>query len=229
VVDREERRVVNTFTAPAFYCFHQVNAFDWEDISDSPGLGVSIDLIAYDDIEVLYSFSMERIRAAAEAPVPAELRRYRLPLGDGAGGSLSHEVLWRAGGSFELPQINRAMAFQPDYRFVYLVSLGPQSPQEAKWWDHLVKVDIRTGDEVWWHEEGCFPGEPIFVGRPQVDGKICCLETDGVVLSVVLGMDGTSFLLVLDAVSFTEIGRALVPGHVPFGFHGDFQGIHSRL
>lgn len=31
-----------------------------------------------------------------------------------------------------------------------------------------------------------------------------------------------SFLLVLDASSFTEMARAEVPHHIPFGFHGQF-------
>ena len=30
-----------------------------------------------------------------------------------------------------------------------------------------------------------------------------------------------SFLLVLDARSFTEIARAEVPHHIPYGFHGE--------
>ena len=42
-------------------------------------------------------------------------------------------------------------------------------------------------------------------------------------LSVVLdGAAGTSFLLALDATNLSEIGRARVPHHVPFGFHGGY-------
>ena len=35
---------------------------------------------------------------------------------------------------------------------------------------------------------------------------------------------GTSFLLVLDAQTFTEMGRAEIPHAVLFGYHGDFFG-----
>jgi carotenoid cleavage dioxygenase-like enzyme len=51
-------------------------------------------------------------------------------------------------------------------------------------------------------------------------------EDDGVALSVVLdARRRTSFLLVLDARTFTERARAEVPQHVPFGFHGEcFRG-----
>ena len=52
-----------------------------------------------------------------------------------------------------------------------------------------------------WSEEGCYPGEGVFAGRP---GRTA--EDDGVVLSVVLDAPrGTSFLLVLDAATFTEV------------------------
>ena len=69
-----------------------------------------------------------------------------------------------------------------------------------------------------WHEPGCYPGEPVFVGRPGRER-----EDDGVILSVVFdATDCRSFLLVLDAHSFTERARAQVPHGVPFGFHGQF-------
>ena len=48
-------------------------------------------------------------------------------------------------------------------------------------------------------------------------------EDAGVLLSVVLdARTGTSFLLVLDARDLSELGRAHVPQHVPFGFHGAY-------
>ncbi|MEW9702683.1 carotenoid oxygenase family protein [Paenibacillus sp. SI8] len=36
------------------------------------------------------------------------------------------------------------------------------------------------------------------------------------------GKQGNSFLLVLDAQTMAEVGRAIVPDHIPFGFHGMF-------
>jgi beta,beta-carotene 9',10'-dioxygenase len=69
-----------------------------------------------------------------------------------------------------------------------------------------------------WSEDGCFPGEPVFVASPDARE-----EDDGVLLSVVLdGHTGRSFLLVLDAHSLDELARAEVPHHIPFGFHGQF-------
>ena len=58
----------------------------------------------------------------------------------------------------------------------------------------------------------------MFVSRPGATG-----EGDGVLLSVVLdGAAGATFLLVLDAQSLDEVGRARVPHHIPFGFHGQY-------
>ena len=46
-------------------------------------------------------------------------------------------------------------------------------------------------------------------------------EDDGVLLSVVLdGPAGKSYLLVLDAKTMTEMGRADVRGVIGLGFHG---------
>ena len=59
-------------------------------------------------------------------------------------------------------------------------------------------------------------GEPILVGNPESDD-----EDGGVLLSVVLdGTLGKSYLLVLDAKTMKEIGRAKVDGVVGFGIHG---------
>jgi carotenoid cleavage dioxygenase-like enzyme len=35
---------------------------------------------------------------------------------------------------------------------------------------------------------------------------------------------GTSFLLVLDATDLSELVRAEVPHHIPYGFHGNYFG-----
>jgi carotenoid cleavage dioxygenase-like enzyme len=82
----------------------------------------------------------------------------------------------------------------------------------------LVKIDVETGSSQTWDENETYPGEPVFV--PDPDGSD---EDDGVVLSVVLDPEAKrSFLLVLDAKSFTERARAEVPHPIPFGFHGQF-------
>lgn len=38
-----------------------------------------------------------------------------------------------------------------------------------------------------------------------------------------LRQDKSTFLLVLDAKTFAELGRAAVPVNIPYGFHGTFS------
>ncbi|MEO1439529.1 MAG: carotenoid oxygenase family protein, partial [Chloroflexota bacterium] len=69
-----------------------------------------------------------------------------------------------------------------------------------------------------WRQENTYPGEPVFIAAPDA-----ATEDDGVLLSVVLdAQTGTSFLVVLNAADLTELARASVPHHIPFGFHGQF-------
>jgi carlactone synthase/all-trans-10'-apo-beta-carotenal 13,14-cleaving dioxygenase len=81
----------------------------------------------------------------------------------------------------------------------------------------LAKSDLQQRSSRLWHEPGCAPGEPSFVPAPGGGA-----EDEGVVLDLVMGADGRSFLLVLDAASFTELGRAQLPVGLPYRFHGTF-------
>ena len=47
-------------------------------------------------------------------------------------------------------------------------------------------------------------------------------EDDGVVVSTVAGIDGRSFLLVLDAANWQELARAHLPYGMAYMFHGSF-------
>ena len=104
------------------------------------------------------------------------------------------------------------------YRYVYASSLNKAN--RTGFYNQIVKIDTRTGNAWTWYAAGHYPGEPVFVGRP---GRT--RDDDGVLLSVVLDeSNGTSYLLVLDAASLTELGRALAPEPILFGYHGEFFG-----
>ena len=84
--------------------------------------------------------------------------------------------------------------------------------------DQLVKLDTVTKLKKTWYEYGCFPSEPVFIERPGAKD-----EDDGVIVSGVVGTgDRQSFLLVLDAASFTELARATIPYRLPQSLHGNF-------
>jgi carotenoid cleavage dioxygenase-like enzyme len=203
VMDRHTGQLQGIHEAEAFFCFHHVNSFERDG-------ELIVDLIAYDDPAIIHMLDLEALRAGEPSPISRSvLRRYRIKL-DGSG--VQHEDI-APEISPELPRINYARSNMRDYRWMY-----GTGNHEADWVDELVKIDVTTGDAKRWAESGCYPGEPVFVHRP--DGTT---EDDGVVLSVVLdAQTERSFLLILDADSFTEVARAEAPHHIPFGFHGQY-------
>lgn len=204
VFDRETGAHVRSVVTDAFFAFHHVNAFD----ADGE---VVVDLVGYDDASVIESFYLHRLEEPDAWIPPGTLRRYRIPL---AGSSDVHSEQLSPT-AIELPSIDYArMNTAREYRYVYGVGLRG----ERGFYDQLVKVDVAEGSTTIWSEADCYPGEGVFVGRP---GRTD--EDDGVVLSVVLdAVRGASFLLVVDAATFTELARAELPHPVLFGYHGQF-------
>jgi carotenoid cleavage dioxygenase-like enzyme len=141
------------------------------------------------------------------------LLRYRVALDAGTvrEEELSDEML-------ELPRIDYRERNGRPYRYVYAAGAHDDG-ESPDFIDQLVKVDVETGEVKRWFEPGSYPGEPVFVPAPRPDRA----EDDGVLLSVVLdGRSAGSYLLVLDAANLEELGRAQVPHHIPFGFHGQY-------
>ena len=204
VVDREKGELRGTFETDPFFCFHHINAFE-------DGESLVVDLCAYDDAEIIQALYLDRARDPEAVLSPVEPRRYELDLERGAVRSRR-----LADVMFELPRIDYRRHNGRPYRYAYASSM--REPGASGFLDQLVKLDVESGAVERWDEDGCYPGEPVFVREPGGDG-----EDAGVLLSVVLdARSGTSFLLVLDARDLRELGRAHVPQHVPFGFHGSY-------
>ncbi|XP_025063434.1 beta,beta-carotene 9',10'-oxygenase isoform X3 [Alligator sinensis] len=125
---------------------------------------------------------------------------------------LHPEGLEEAGG-LEFPHINYAQCNGRKYRFFY--GCGFRHLVGAS----LIKIDTETKEMKVWQEEGFYPSEPVFVPVPGATA-----EDSGVILSVVLSplQNQSNFLLVLDAETFSELGRAEVPVPMSYGFHGIF-------
>jgi carotenoid cleavage dioxygenase-like enzyme len=191
-----------TLQGEPFFAFHHVNAYERGD-------EIVLDLCAYDNADIIGALYLDRLRTADLRLPEAALRRYRLPL---RGGDATREPLPAV--SLELPRIDYDRRNGRPYRYVY----GTGSPGDGGFPDRITKADVETGPPSEWSQPGTYPGEPVFVPTP--GGQ---REDDGVLLSVVLDPGaGTSFLLVLDAADLSEIARARVPHHIPFGFHGDY-------
>jgi beta,beta-carotene 9',10'-dioxygenase len=200
LVDRETGKATGGFQTDACFAFHHVNAYE-------DGDQVVVDMCAFKDAGVIEDLYLDRLRAGKPVQAP-ELTRFRLQLADR---SVSRQRL--ADGEIELPRINYGRCNERPYRYVWGNANGA-----GGWLEQIVKIDTSDGATLSWAQPGCFPGEPVFVARPQAER-----EDDGVLLSVVLdAAAGTSLLLVLDAADLRELARARVPHHIPFGFHGQF-------
>jgi carotenoid cleavage dioxygenase-like enzyme len=206
VIDRATGEQLGTSEGPAHFAFHHVNAFEEEG-------EIVVDLIVYEDgpRAILRDLDMNWLRGDGEFwHMQPRLHRYRLrPTGGAAVGERLFEE------RVEMPRINYEAVNERPYQYAYTTGFADS---DSDWMDQLFKLDVENRDVKTWREEGCYPGEPVFTPTPGATR-----EDDGVVLSVVLdSRRETSFLLVLDAGTLTEIGRARVPHHIPFGFHGDY-------
>ena len=199
LVDRATGEATAGFATDACFAFHHVNAFERDG-------EVVVDVCVYPDAGIVEDLYLERLRAGK--PISrAALTRFRLKLAER---SVRSE---RLAEDIELPRINYRRCNERPYRYVWGNGTGPSG-----WLERIVKADTAEGSLLSWSQPGCFPGEPVFVARPQAQR-----EDDGVLLSVVLDADaGRSLLLVLDAADLSELARAQVPHHIPFSFHGQF-------
>ncbi|KAI9831999.1 MAG: hypothetical protein M1838_005685 [Thelocarpon superellum] len=215
------------------------------------GIDLVADISAYDNVSVLKHFYYENLKSTAPGALQytgdkgesarVTLRRYRLahipsssPATKPTMGKATLD--WRAPASHsaELPTFNPLVACRSATRYIY----GIADRGRSTFTDGLVKFDTVTQQARYWECQGHSPGEPIFVPTPRDaastetsngtanrEGEDQAEEDAGVLLSVVLnGHTSTSYLLVLDARSMTELGRATLDDGriVSFGFHGVF-------
>jgi beta,beta-carotene 9',10'-dioxygenase len=206
IVDRETGEVTYAHTDEAWFGFHHVNAVDSDD-----GL-IDLDIIVYPTAEVVQHFYLKSLLDGPNKSVypRSELRRFTI---DTATGAVTSRTL--ADHSADLPRINYRYNTKP-YRYAYANGIAERG--ESAFLDTIVKFDVESGEVSEWRHDNHFPGEPVFVARPDATA-----EDDGVLLTVVLDANAdTSYLLILDARDLSEIARARVPQHVPFGFHGAY-------
>ncbi|KKA27321.1 hypothetical protein TD95_005003 [Thielaviopsis punctulata] len=222
VISRQTGAVVARFETPAAFFFHSTNAFERDG-------RLFCEMLEYPNTDILRAFYLAVMRDAdghgrdfwktyaATAAHMGALRRYMFDLGGAAGADKmgpAPEVVMQIRGPHvgELPTINPAYAMR-EHRYVYSVVARGLSTM----FDALSKADMQTGNVLLWSgDRGHTPGEPIFVTDPEGKG-----EDDGVLLSVVLdGINGTSYLLCLDAKTMEELGRAECGFAIGLGFHG---------
>ncbi|MBS0654028.1 MAG: carotenoid oxygenase family protein [Verrucomicrobia bacterium] len=205
VVERSSGKVVKIKGEP-FFAFHHVNAFDEQG-------KIVIDIVTHPNANIINVVTDQpEDQKSIEESETTRLERFTIDL---AKEDITRETLFDE--TVELPRVS-ADRVANDYQYCYAVDMRFPTTLQAK--PALYQIDVKAKTAKCWAEEGCFPGEPIFVKRPGGDR-----ENDGVVLSVVLDFaQNRSFLLVLDADGFNEIARAEVPHPIPVGLHGLWNG-----
>ena len=200
VITRATGKKVGTYKVDPFFTLHHVNA------QEKNGQ-LLIDLIAYKDAEIITKTFNYKNLCQSKMHLPSSyLKRFTI---NPKNNKVSISLL--ADSSIELPHINQAY-FMKDYRYVYATGSDQSMANQ------LTKIDLSTKQHLYWKCNGCFPTEPIFIASPQA-----MQEDEGVILSLVLDACAQkSFLLVLDAQTFKELGRAYVCHHIPFTIHSKF-------
>uniref|UniRef100_A0A3Q4AQR4 Beta-carotene 15, 15-dioxygenase 2, like n=1 Tax=Mola mola TaxID=94237 RepID=A0A3Q4AQR4_MOLML len=243
LVNRHTGKSEVKYRAAPMFTLHQINAFE------DNGFLV-MDMCCGDNGEVIADFTLENLRRASGEDMDKFYnslcrnlpRRYVLPLSvdeqtpldqnlvtldnykatakktEEGEVYMTHEELHDDEllqyGGLEFPQINYDQYNGRPYRYFYSCGFGHVFA------DSLLKMDVHTKELKVWRYPGLYPSEPVFVASPNA-----IEEDDGVVLSVIITprKEKSTFLLVLNAKTFTELGRAEVPVNIPYGTHGVFN------
>lgn len=211
VVNRNDGTVVGRYRTKPFFAFHHANAFEDGDM-------LNLDIVCYADANVISGIAdHDRSTTGSqrnEDKFPTWLERFSLALPTG---KITSEVLLKE--PMEMPRINPAFDGKP-YRFVYVADVRDKTASGKT--RALYKIDTSTKQALKWTEEGCFPGEPVFVAAPGATK-----EDEGVVLALVNRGRTETFLLVLDGTNFKEMGRAIVTHVIPDGLHGQYYNLNG--
>lgn len=202
VTDRSTGELVAKIKDDAFFAFHHVNAYDKDG-------QIYLDIVTEPNTDIIKLVTeTERDKKKVLEIGKTKLQRFII---DMSTKTLAKETIFN--NTLELPRVP-ADRTAHEYRYCY--AIDPEFPNTINDIRPLYKIDVSAKTSQKWEKAGCFPGEPIFVARPE--GKE---EDDGIVLSLVLDLiNHTSFLLILDAHTMQEIARAEAPHAVPLGLHG---------
>jgi len=119
-------------------------------------------------------------------------------------------------GGFDLPQINYKRYNGKKYRYIY----GTGFLENGLTKNSLCKGDIVTRKTTLWNAGDNFCcSEPVFIQSP--DGHD---EDDGIIVASVCSFtkDKQDYMIVLDAKTFKELGRASVSVQITPTTHGTF-------
>ncbi|VDD93969.1 unnamed protein product [Enterobius vermicularis] len=192
---------------PSMFVTHQLNAFD------NPDGTISADMIVYDRHDPYVKYFYTDFLTEQLYPETARILRFTIDL---KGSRIMYSYLIpKETISADFPQINHDYESRP-YQWAYIV----QNPYASD--NSIIKINVDepagTRNAVYKADTGMVLHEPYFVARPGSRK-----EDDGVLLVRALDLqENKGMLIVLDAITMTETGRAYVPISIPFGFHNRF-------
>ncbi|XP_014262658.2 carotenoid isomerooxygenase-like [Cimex lectularius] len=233
LISRKTGKPVFKFNAEPFFYLHIINQYEIEDY-------VILDICVYKDPSMIDCMFIEALKEAKHNPNYAKMFRSRpvrfvLPLRQPKMQKnlvtlkeTNARAYWSKGKIYavpeilckigcETPRINYPLYMGKKYRYFYAISSDVDLENPGT----LIKVDTYTKKYRTWSEQGVFPSEPIFI--PNLQSKD---ENDGLILSSLLWTSDEKkvALLILDAKTFEEIGRAVfrTPEPIPKCLHGWF-------
>lgn len=213
-------KAVEEFVAPPYLIFHFANIHT-ESNGDVVFVQPTMTCNAYNMFHiptVMSTEALDHLRDDCEN----QLRRFTLHRSGPQKGKVSTEVL--NSGWQEFPMFNelwRGKVACYQYNIEWYHAGSPHYATMA-----LVKNNVCNGTRLAsWSVSSHYPGEPRFVARPGATE-----EDDGVIVSVVMdGVEQASYLLILDARTFTPLEEFDVGLRVPATLHGNWAFADSPL
>lgn len=219
-----------------FFVFHHVNTFEVDG-------QLVVDLVAYPSPAIIDKLYLNKVRMNEYSTQdPPQMKRFVLPLVSDLQGVPEGEELVRLPGTtasalkvkgsqggpyirvegadvgepgFDMPVINNNNSGR-DYRYVF----GTGAYDQGFYKNAVCKVDVETGRTwIWRGTDSQYLAEPVFVPAPDA-----AAEDQGVLLISVADVrkGAPDFMLVIDAQTMEELGRAEVDQRIPLSMHGLF-------
>jgi all-trans-8'-apo-beta-carotenal 15,15'-oxygenase len=214
VIPRDGKGQPQIYEMQSGFVFHHANAYETE-------TGLVVDSVCYENIPQLET-GTDFLEVDFDSLKPGELWRFTV---DAASGNVTPQL--KLPRCCEFPSIHPALVGKP-YQFAYLGAAhtidGKNSPLQG-----VSKVDVATGEETLWSAapDG-FGAEPLFIPRSRPDANGCYTTVEGaeddgwVVMMVYDGAKDKSAIVILDAMTMTQVARLNLKHHVPYGLHGTF-------
>lgn len=203
LINKTSGKTIGPLEVDPFFSFHHVNAFE-------NNKEIMVDLLIYPDSSIINSLYLSRLMTAQDKLQAPQFCRLKIDINKR---TIKNERL--VADNLELPRINYTQHNADRYQYAYGISQSDNS----LYLNRLSKIDLLNNKVIYWQEDLCFAGEPVFVPAPEGKG-----EDSGIILSVVLdAKNKSSFIAILNAENMQEFARAILPNIMPFGFHGQFM------